>query len=286
MRLTDEPKSLMEMKPDTSWSPRVQDVMRKALQRRREDRYESAALFGRELFMAVEAMPKGAAAGATQMIGAAEGATAIMSAPPPTRIDAAARSTPPAPPAAAPVAAPVAAAPARSRTPMFAGIGVVAVAIAAGAFFMLPKGADKTGATPPVAAGSVPAVTAPGPTVTQNPQASSGNPATVTPTGNATKSATPPKSTPGSATVADRLRVLLDLSIKDATADEARREAVTLLPKATTDDERVGLILVQAQAYAIKEDTARGCPLLRDIAEKAKLTSHASQVAFVLKSSC
>lgn len=86
--------------------------------------------------------------------------------------------------------------------------------------------------------------------------------------------------------MAERLKVLLEQSTDDATADAARREAQSLLPKATTDDERVGLILVQAQAYGMKNDTARGCPLLRDIAEKATMTSHAQQVKSVLKASC
>jgi len=88
MRLTDEPKTLADMKPDVAWPPDVQRVMRKALERRREDRYTSAQKFGQELWDAVNRMPKQALAGATQMVGAMDGATAVMTAPPPTRVDA------------------------------------------------------------------------------------------------------------------------------------------------------------------------------------------------------
>ncbi len=284
MRLTDEPKSLIEMKPDTSWSPRVQQVMQKALARKKEDRYQSVAEFGRDLYLAVEQMPKGAPA-ATQMIGAMDGATAVMSAPPPTRVDAAARSTPAAPPAPAPVATSMPGAPAKSKAPMMAGIAAAVVILGGGAFFMMNKGASPAPAATADTTKSVAGVTAPNPGAGQVAQAPTGQPSSV-PSNSQTKSATPPKSTPGAPTIADRLPKLLEESTDDAKADAARREAVSLLPKATTDDERVGLILVQAQAFGIKNDTARGCPLLRDIAEKAKLTSHASQVSSVLKASC
>ena len=57
MRLTDEPKSLADMKPDGAWTDDVQAVMRKALARRPNERYATTREFGRAFHAAVEQMP-------------------------------------------------------------------------------------------------------------------------------------------------------------------------------------------------------------------------------------
>ena len=57
MRLTDEPKSLADMKPDGAWTAEVQAVMRKALARRPDDRYTTTREFGRAFHAAIEQMP-------------------------------------------------------------------------------------------------------------------------------------------------------------------------------------------------------------------------------------
>ncbi|MDE3217374.1 MAG: protein kinase, partial [Gemmatimonadota bacterium] len=95
MRLTDKPKPLAEMKPDVAWTPEVQAVMDRALERDASLRYQTAAQFGRDLMRAVEAMPQSVAAAAgTQVIGApsvaaAGGATAAI---PATRVASAAEA--------------------------------------------------------------------------------------------------------------------------------------------------------------------------------------------------
>jgi serine/threonine protein kinase len=57
MRLTEKPKSLLEMKPDIAWPAEVQAVMDKALERDANLRYESTRDFGRALYAAIEKMP-------------------------------------------------------------------------------------------------------------------------------------------------------------------------------------------------------------------------------------
>jgi serine/threonine-protein kinase len=57
MRLTDRPRSLSEMKPEVNWPPQLQAVMDKGLARDANDRYSSAADFGRDVFQSVERMP-------------------------------------------------------------------------------------------------------------------------------------------------------------------------------------------------------------------------------------
>jgi serine/threonine-protein kinase len=81
MRLTDKPKRLAEMRPQTPWPPAVQDVMDRVLQRDVKERYQSANEFGRALVAAVKTMPVAALAGATPVATPKSGGTV-----PPTRI--------------------------------------------------------------------------------------------------------------------------------------------------------------------------------------------------------
>src|ERR1019366_4730081 len=75
MRLTDQPKTLAEMKPDIDWPPELQAVMDKVLARDADERYQKSAEFGRDIAKAVENMPAAvaAAAGAVGMGAAAGG---------------------------------------------------------------------------------------------------------------------------------------------------------------------------------------------------------------------
>ena len=61
MRLTDRPKTLLEMRPDVAWSPDVQAVMDRALERDAAMRYQTAAEFGRDLARVIDRMPETAA---------------------------------------------------------------------------------------------------------------------------------------------------------------------------------------------------------------------------------
>ena len=75
MRLTDRPRTLLEMKPDVSWPPRLQAVLDRALARDARDRYASAAEFGRDLSQAIEQIP---------LTVETDAKTSIMSQPVPT----------------------------------------------------------------------------------------------------------------------------------------------------------------------------------------------------------
>ncbi|MDE3054393.1 MAG: protein kinase, partial [Gemmatimonadota bacterium] len=146
MRLTDKPKPLAEMKPDVAWTPEVQAVMDRALERDASLRYQTAAQFGRDLMRAVEAMPQSVAAAAgTQVIGApsvaaAGGATAAI---PATRVASAAEAVAKQAPAQTPAG--------KSKTPLIAAI-VTVVVLGGGttAVWMMKGSAAKaTPANPP-----------------------------------------------------------------------------------------------------------------------------------------
>lgn len=141
MRLTDRPKTLAEMKPDVPWPDELQAVMDRALARDANERYQHANELGRDLMKAVQHMP---------MTVAAEMGTAVLGAVPPTRVapgggarggDAAgaggAGGTKVAAKEPAPVQAPGVPARSRSRMPILAGGGVVAVLIAGGAIMAI-----------------------------------------------------------------------------------------------------------------------------------------------------
>jgi serine/threonine-protein kinase len=73
MRLTEQPRTLGETRPDVAWPAALQAVMDRALVRDMGHRYAKTTEFARELVRAVEAMPE------TQV---AEGGTLVMSASP------------------------------------------------------------------------------------------------------------------------------------------------------------------------------------------------------------
>ena len=81
MRLTEPPVRLALMRPQIAWTPKVQEVMDKALQRDAALRYASANEFGRALSAAVKGLSS-----------AAPGTTKVMDEPeawvPPTRVSA------------------------------------------------------------------------------------------------------------------------------------------------------------------------------------------------------
>jgi hypothetical protein len=68
MRLTDRPKTLAEMMPEKSWPETLQATLDKALARDAEDRYASAAQFGRDFAAAIADMPMTQAVEAGTMI--------------------------------------------------------------------------------------------------------------------------------------------------------------------------------------------------------------------------
>ena len=95
-RLVEQPRTLAEMKPSVAWPAEVQAVMDRALARDANERYQSAAQFGRELWAACERMPASqAAAAGTQVLsapvsaaagGAASGAARTVAGVPKTHV--------------------------------------------------------------------------------------------------------------------------------------------------------------------------------------------------------
>jgi serine/threonine-protein kinase len=132
MRLTDEPKTLAEMRPDISWPDELQAVMTKALARDVNERYQSAAQFGRDLARAVENMPQAVAAAAGTQVIDASAAPSLAK----TVVGGPAAPAPPSVPktrVASPAekaAAPAAAAPAKKSTmPLVAAAAVVVLGV-------------------------------------------------------------------------------------------------------------------------------------------------------------
>jgi serine/threonine-protein kinase len=137
MRLTDQPKTLAEMKPGVDWPPELQAVMDRVLQRDANERYQKSAEFGRDIAKAVEHMPAAVAAAAgTMVIGAP--ATPV----PPTRAAPRGGATTQ---VEAPAATP--AAPARKSPALMVAATVVVIGGIAAALVM--KGGATGAAAPP-----------------------------------------------------------------------------------------------------------------------------------------
>jgi serine/threonine protein kinase len=147
MRLTERPKQLIDMKADVAWSPQVQAVLDRALERSAEARYATASEFGREFFNAVRGMRDSTATKFVDAVvpPAAAPATRASTAEkplPPTRISTA---TPP-------MGSPVAVRPKKkSKLPMLAGMAsvVLGVAVVSGIFATKGGGADTTQSAAP-----------------------------------------------------------------------------------------------------------------------------------------
>lgn len=273
MRLTDEPKTLREMKPDVSWSPEVQAVMAKALQRKSADRYQKASDFGNALSDAVAHMPKAAAAEAGTMVMGA--ATAVLAPPPATRVDASAGRQSPPPPA--PVAsAPVALAPVKSKTPAIVG-GLTAAFAAAAAVFMMSMKGDTTGAKADTTAQNPPPVVTPAGTQTQAPPAQASGtlpqaqPQVSTPVPNSpAPRPNPPVQQPaGGTTNAPVVSYASDLlalanSINDENSARAAMPKVEdYQSKVSLPADKAALAFAEAKANILAVGAAKGCRMMR-----------------------
>ena len=101
MRLTDKPRTLTDAKGEVDWPDKLLATMDKVLARDADERYQSAAQFGREFSAAIAEMPATAAAEAgTMVIGAKGGAKggakargAATTAMPETRVSRASSAT-------------------------------------------------------------------------------------------------------------------------------------------------------------------------------------------------
>ncbi|MBW8773424.1 MAG: hypothetical protein JF590_09065 [Gemmatimonadetes bacterium] len=80
-----------------------------------------------------------------------------------------------------------------------------------------------------------------------------------------------------------RIPVLLEQSRDDATALSARREATNLLPLAH-GAQSVALRLVQVRSYAMRNEDARACEILRAVQQQSRGTEYEKEVTRLLES--
>jgi serine/threonine-protein kinase len=271
MRLTDQPKTLAEMKPDIDWPPELQAVMDKVLARDADERYQKSAEFGRDIAKAVENMPAAVAAAAGTMVMGAAAADV-----PKTRMASKGGATAKIE-AAAPV--PVAAAPAKKSPVMMIVAAVVVLAgIGGGVMFMKGGGSPSNAPKSDVAALSTPANN-PTPTpvdpnkaaAPQNdtkradPKASvtmMGKPAVTAPATNPPAGAAAPAIS-ATETIAKWQKIVnSDPSATDATN---AIEAINPLLEKLTGQERSIALYVQMVAYVRLDDDAQVCRISKAI---------------------
>lgn len=279
MRLTDKPKSLSEMKPDTTWSPRVLAVMEKALERDARNRYKNASEFGSDLYIAIEQMPKTAPADAgTMVLGAA---TVAMAAPPPTRVARASSSAAVPPSEGATPAKPVPGIPAtRSRAPLFAGGGVVLALAIAGAVFLSKGGGAAANVADPsknATQGTAPSLTAP--QTAGGTQQVAGNKGAAPTPGAARPGANPPVAptvgsgaapagNPAGGAPAVSYFSELDALDNQIQTPETAREVLARLPefrgKVTSTADKAFFALVEGKATVLT-NAPKGCAILNGV---------------------
>ena len=304
MRLTDQPKTLADMKPDTAWPQKLQAVMDRALARDAKDRTSNAAEFGRDLSAAVESMPTRAVAAemGTMVLNAATAQVGAVAAPahsggasnalPATRVagkadrpSAAATAATvqqgamsvPRPSAVEPVAKK------GSMLPAMIGAGVLVVSVAG--YFAVSAGKGRTELIPNPAGGTAQTTQA-----AAIPRADSAKPVptpggTSNPGGTSTPGGTkvPPVPTGGSSRpptfAADlaKLRADAEDDKADNSADVLAR-ARALASSAVTEKDRLTIKYSSAMAHMKASNTAEGCPLLTELEPKSALIGVAAQV--------
>jgi hypothetical protein len=280
MRLTDQPKTLAEMKPDVAWPAELQAVMDKALARDADERYAKASEFGRDIAKAVENMPHAVAAGAgTQVMGApvAAGAGKTVAAAPAAAMPKTRVATPAEAPGA--VRAPAAA---KSKMPMLVGVAVVVIAAIGGTVVMMNKGAGAGGTQAPASGAPV---AAPGAADSkadvQSPAKDKKGSSVEQLKKDLKQSPSPGRSAetqgnpqPNVALDASSLLKRIDsLSSKDEpSAQEALTAIAALLPKVRTRDDSAEALYYRATAYAtIDQGPTRACPALRSIKGQSRM---------------
>jgi serine/threonine-protein kinase len=267
MRLTDQPKTLAEMKPDIDWPPELQAVMDKVLARDADERYQKSAEFGRDIAKAVENMPAAVAAAAGTMVMGAAAADV-----PKTRMASKGGATAKIE-AAAPV--PDAAAPAKKSPVMMIVAAVVVLAgIGGGVMFMKRNG----GAGAPPTKAEVPAAGTPAPVGDQSkasapqndtkkadpkaPVTMMGKPAVTAPATNPPAGAAAP-AVSATETIAKWQKIVnSDPSATDATN---AIEAINPLLEKLTGQERSIALYVQMVAYVRLDDDAQVCRISKAI---------------------
>jgi serine/threonine-protein kinase len=281
MRLTEDPRTLAEMRPDAVWPRQLQAVIDKALARDAKQRYQKAAEFGREFSMAIEAMPAHDPAEAGTLVIDAAGKKSPI---PRTRIDSdadqpVARKEP----AATPVAR-------KNAAVMFGVAGFVVVAL--GGFIAFKTGILGTGSDATTPSGVLPApadtsgkgVTSPsgstGSTSGTNQQANAGSTSAAVGPPAGVKAVTPPdtsvRNQPPVPTVSaadlDLLEKWTGGDMDSVSAQRAIKLADQLLPSAR-GEQLTEVLLRRGTAKLHMEDEKGGCADLRGARDAATARS-------------
>jgi eukaryotic-like serine/threonine-protein kinase len=260
MRLTEPPVRLAKMRPQIAWTPKVQEVMDKALQRDAALRYASANEFGRALSAAVKGLSTAAPSGTTKAMDEPEAWV------PPTRVTE--RQSPPAA--------------GRRMGRVLAAAGIVVLVAGVLAYVATRGGAnaDATTTTPGPAVtpapASVPSGAAP-PAASSQPEAAVPDPQSavddalaivpgarmprtepVRPTGDVTAPA-------GGQSYAVELRSLEESIADSGSAVNAMRRLSILKSRITLPSDVAAVQFVEAKATMLTAGAAKGCALMRRI---------------------
>ena len=262
MRLTEPPMRLAQTRPQIAWTPVVQQVMDKALQRDAALRYASANEFGRALSAAVQGLSSATQAGTTQVMPEPDSWV------PPTRV-AQAKAGGPKPHAARP--------PLRTGRLVAGAAGVVLV-VAVLAYVATRGGADADATT--TAGGvkvptSTPSVTGPavgspvaamptqaGEAVPHRSMAAAERRAPETARLRESGSVTAPT---GGQSYGDELRTLEESITDSATAVSAMQRVSILKSRVTLASDAAAVQFVEAKATMLTSGAAKGCAIMRRI---------------------
>ena len=281
MRLTEPPMRLWQMRPQIAWTPAVQEVMDRALQRDAALRYASANEFGRALSAAVQGLSTATTGGSTKVLDEPDAWV------PPTRIGESAG--PQVRESASPQVRESVGPPVRARWGRVAAIAGVVVLAAVVVTWAVTRGGTDADATTTAGAPSGPAATAATPSVTAPPVASPVA-ASATQTGNAAPDSQSPDTDPllfvpgarmprtarqqttvgvtapsANQSYAVELRTLEESIADSASAVNAMRRVSILKTRVTLASDVAAAQFVEAKATMLTAGAARGCALMRRI---------------------
>jgi serine/threonine-protein kinase len=266
MRLTEPPMRLAQTRPQIDWTPAVQQVMDRALQRDAALRYTSANEFGRALSAAVQGLSS-----ATQ-----SGATPVMPEPerpvPATRVAAAAGSG----------GGKFAGSSVRGSRGRMAAIAAGVVLVVVVLAYAVSRGGDDADATTTAAAGgatpapsSAPSASGqaagspvsampsrPGEVVPDRSVAPSEQPAPQTARLRTAGNVTAPA---GGQSYGDELRTLEESIVDSASAVSALGRVSILKSRVTLASDAAAVQFVEAKAAMLTSGAAKGCAIMRRI---------------------
>jgi serine/threonine-protein kinase len=256
MRLTEPPMRLAQTRPQIAWTPAVQQVMDKALQRDAALRYSSANEFGRALSAAVQGLST-----ASHSSAATEIAEPVVRVPP-TRV---AEGAPVRRSGGQGILA------RQKRLVVVAGVAVVAVAVLAYALSRGGADADATTTAGPAATPTVSSDPVASPVAATPSQAGAAAPDLSVGRSDARPSQGERRPAGGvTASSADQsygneLRTLEESIADSASAVAAMRRVSILKDRVTLASDVAAVQFVEAKATLLTSGAAKGCALMRRI---------------------